>query len=345
MTTFDNQDSASPTILVLHTGGTIGMSQSSDGHRTMTGFGQLLLQSLHNSNTAGMPAFDIIELDALIDSANLQPANWVDIANTLLARWDDYAGFVILHGTDTMAWTASALSFMLKGTDKPVILTGSQIPLIEPRSDALDNVRTAIMLAGEPSLHEVCIYFDRLLMRGNRSRKLRSNTFNAFDSPNCPYLADVGIRVKLYTERWLPASAQDFNVPSFEPEAVAVLPIYPGISAELAAAVLHSPARRGLILESYGVGNIADANAELMAVLADAVKRGIVVVNTSQCPTGAVEQGTYATGAALDRIGVVPVADMTPEATFAKLHFLLGTHDSADEIRALLRQSLCGEMS
>lgn len=333
------------TVLVLHTGGTIGMSQSPGGHRPMDGFGEVLLQALNSGNKSGMPDFEIIELDALIDSANLQPANWVDIANSLLSRWDDYAGFVVLHGTDTMAWTASALSFMLKGTDKPVILTGSQIPLIEPRSDALDNVRTAIMLATEKSLREVCIYFDRLLMRGNRSRKLRSNAFNAFDSPNCPYLATIGIRVKLNTERWLAPSAQDFQVPTFEPDAVAVLPIYPGISAQLAAAVLDSPARRGLILESYGVGNVADANADLMDVLASAVKRGVVVVNTSQCPTGAVEQGTYATGAALDRMGVVPVGDMTPEACFAKLHYLLGIHDSPETIRTLLRRSLCGEMT
>ena len=332
-------------VLVLHTGGTIGMGPSPDGHRTITGFGEVLLQALEGGNTSGMPGFEFVELDALIDSANLQPHNWVDIANALITRWDDYAGCVILHGTDTMAWTASALSFMLKGTDKPVILTGSQIPLIEPRSDGLDNVRTAIMLAAEDSLHEVCIYFDRLLMRGNRSRKLRSNAFNAFDSPNYPYLANIGIRVKLYTERWLAPCDRDFQVPTFEPDAVAVLPIYPGISAQVAAAVLQSPARRGLILESYGVGNIADANAELMEVLSDAVKRGIVVVNTSQCPTGAVEQGTYATGAALNRMGVVPVGDMTPEATFAKLHYLLGTHTSPDELRALLRQSLCGEMS
>ena len=321
------------------------MGPSTDGHRPMAGFGDVLLQTLDTSNKAGMPDFEIIELDALIDSANLQPANWVDIANKLLACWDDYAGFVILHGTDTMAWTASALSFMLKGTDKPVILTGSQIPLIEPRSDALDNVRTAIMLAAEESLREVCIYFDRLLMRGNRCRKLRSNAFNAFDSPNFPYLANAGIRVKLNTERWLPPSAKDFQVPAFVPDAVAVLPIYPGISAGLAAAVLDSSDRRGLILESYGVGNVADANTGLMEVLAAAVKRGIVVVNTSQCPTGAVEQGTYATGAALERMGVVPVGDMTPEATFAKLHFLLGIHVSPDKVRALLRQSLCGEMS
>lgn len=332
-------------VLVLHTGGTIGMGPSPDGHRPMAGFGDVLLQALYTGNKAGMPGFEIIELDALIDSANLQPHNWVDIANTLLACWDDYAGFVILHGTDTMAWTASALSFMLKGTDKPVILTGSQIPLIEPRSDALDNVRTATMLAAEGSLREVCIYFDRLLMRGNRCRKLRSNAFNAFDSPNFPYLANAGIRVKLNTERWLAPSKKDFQVPAFEPDAVAVLPIYPGISAGLAAAVLNSPERRGLILESYGVGNVADANTGLMEVLAAAVKRGIVVVNTSQCPTGTVEQGTYATGAALERMGVVPVGDMTPEATFAKLHFLLGIHESPDKVRALLRQSLCGEMS
>ncbi len=321
------------------------MKPSPDGYLPMAGFVEVLQDALRGGSLAGMPAFEVIELDDLIDSANLQPAHWVTIAQALIARWSDYAGFVVLHGTDTMAWSASALSFMLRGTDKPVILTGAQIPLVEPRSDALNNVRSAIMLAAEASLREVCIYFDRRLMRGNRSRKLRSSGFDAFDSPNCPYLADVGIRVTLHTERWLPPAAKDFKLPAFEPDAVAVLPIYPGISAQTVTAVLDSTARRGLILQSYGVGNVPDANTELMGVLADAVARGIVVVNTTQCPNGGVEQGAYATGAALNRIGVVPAGDMTPEAAFAKLHFLLASGESPEVIRTMFGQSLCGEMS
>lgn len=174
---------------------------------------------------------------------------------------------------------------------------------------------------------------------------MRSTGFDAFGSPNCPYLAEVGIRMTLHTERWLPPAAKDFRLPTFEDDAVAVLPMYPGISAQFVSSVLESPTRRGLILQSYGVGNVPDANTALMAVLADAVARGIVVINTTQCPNGSVEQGAYATGAALNRIGVVPAGDVTPECTFAKLHFLLVTAESPDMIRTMFRRSLCGEMS
>jgi L-asparaginase len=295
--------------------------------------------------SAAMPAFDVVELDELIDSANLQPAHWVAIANALIARWDDYAGFVVLHGTDTMAWTASALSFMLRGLDKPVILTGAQIPLVEPRSDAPDNLSTALTLAASYPIREVCVYFNRRLLRGNRSRKLRSTGFDAFDSPNWPHLADVGIQIMLHRDRLLPATARDFLVPAFDREAVAVLPVWPGMPARVVDALLDGPAVRGLIQRSYGVGNVPDADAALMDALARAVARGVVVLNTTQCVSGAVDQGAYATGAALNRIGVVPGADMTLEAAFAKLHFLIAGGAAPDAIRATLGQSLSGELS
>lgn len=332
-------------VLILHTGGTIGMCASPDGYRPLAGFGAVLERELRAPAAAQLPAFDVVEHGQLIDSANLRPTHWSAIANDLIGRWDDYDGFVVLHGTDTMAWTASALSFMLRGADKPVILTGAQIPLGEPRSDAAQNLHSALMLAAGGAIREVCVYFNHRLLRGNRSRKLKSTAFDAFDSPNWPPLAEVGIAVDIHRERLLSTTARDFKVPTYDPEAVAVLPIYPGISARVVGAMLDSPAVRGLILRSYGVGNAPDADPRLMDTLARAVARGVVVLNTTQCVSGAVEQGAYATGAALNRIGVVPGADLTLEAAFAKLHFLLATEPDVAAVRERLGQNLCGELS
>lgn len=332
-------------VLVLHTGGTIGMEASPDGFRPMPGFGERLAGELPARAGGAVPAFDVVQLDALIDSANLQPEHWATIARALLDRWDDYAGFVVLHGTDTMAWTASALSFMLRGADKPVILTGAQIPLLAPRSDAVANLHTALLLAAEAAVREVCVFFDRQLLRGNRSRKLKSSAFDAFGSPNCPPLGVAGMDLVLHPERFLPARARQFIVPRFDPDAVAVLTIHPGVRARALDALLDSPAVRGLVLRSYGVGNVPDADQALMAGLARAVGRGVVVVNTTQCESGGVAQGAYATGAALNRIGVLSAGDMSLEAAFAKLHFLLATETDVETVKTLFGEPLCGEMS
>lgn len=331
-----------PRVLVLHTGGTIGMCRSPDGYRPMAGFGERLAEMLH---VRTLPAFDFLEIEEPIDSANLQPAHWSRIARELLKRWDDYAGFVVLHGTDTMAWSASALSFMLRGADKPVILTGAQIPLVEPRSDALGNLEAALLLAAGGQVKEVCICFGRHLLRGNRSSKMASMDFDAFGSPNCLPLADIGIDIELHRERLLPAAARAFRVPELGADAVAVITLHPGISARIVQPVLADAAVRGVILCSYGVGNAPDADQQLMAVLKAAVARGVVIVNTTQCVTGRVAQGAYATGATLSRVGVTPGADMTLESAFAKLHFLLATEPDADAVRLRLGQSLCGELS
>lgn len=329
-------------VLVLHTGGTIGMARGPDGYHPMPGFGAVLRRQLEG--VSGLPAFDLVELSQPIDSANLQPGHWKSIASELVTRWDDYRGFVVLHGTDTMAWTASALSFMLRGADRPVILTGAQIPLVEPRSDALTNVQAALALAAGLPVGEVCVFFGRRLLRGNRSTKVSSTALDAFDAPNAAPLAETGIDIALHPERLLPVTPRDFCLPDFDPRAVAVLTIYPGMAARVVDAVLDDPALRGLVLCSYGAGNIPDAEPGLLKALAHAVARGVVVVNRTQCATGPVLQGAYATGAALNRIGVVPAADMTLEAAFAKLHVLLAIHTDPDVVRARFATSLCGEM-
>ena len=332
-------------VLILYAGGTIGMTRADDGFRPTTGFEDVLRRLLREQVAAHLPDFDVVALQEPIDSANLQPSHWSALARALVLRWQAYDGFVVLHGTDTMAYSASALSFMLRGADKPVIFTGAQIPLGEPDSDALGNVLGALMLAGRYPIPEVCLYFSGRLLRGNRSTKLASEAFDAFDSPNYPHLADVGADVALHTEALLAPATRAFLVPRFDAEAVAVLPIYPGISARIVDAIAGSPRVRGLVLRTYGVGNAPDAQLTFMDSLSRAIGRGIVVLNTTQCVRGRVLQGTYATGAALDRIGVLPGGDMTLEAAFAKLHFVLASTADAEVVRRVLAESLCGEVS
>jgi len=329
-------------VLILHTGGTIGMAAAPGGYRPMAGFPARLRQQLGTHSGGRLPEYDIVELPP-IDSADLQPSHWPVIANALLDNWAQHDGFVVLHGTDTMAWSASALSFILRGTDKPVIFTGSQIPLVEPRSDALDNVEAALLFASHQPVREVGLYFGHRLLRGNRSRKLATAQFDAFDSPNCPPLAEVGIDITLHRERIVPASEKRFVVPAFDDGAVAVLTLHPGIQGSAVDALTASPRVRGLLLQTYGVGNAPLGNRELIAALERAAARGIILLNTTQCLIGGVSQETYATGAALARIGVIPAGDMTLEAAFAKLHFLLANETDPDKIREGLRQTWCGE--
>lgn len=332
-------------VLILHTGGTIGMEPSAQGYRPMRGFAGRLSAALQGRAGGTLPDFDVLELDQPIDSANLRPAHWGRIAGTLLARWDAYDGFVVLHGTDTLAWSASALSFMLRGTDKPVIFTGSQIPLVQPRSDALANLEAALLLASRQLVREVGVFFGRQLLRGNRSSKLSSSHFDAFGSPNCLPLADVGIDIRVYPELLLPASERHFVVPEIDNEAVAVLTIHPGVSARMLEALASGERTRGLILHSYGAGNVPDIDRELMAALARTMARGVVVLNVTQCRSGGVVQGAYATSAALSRLGVVAGADLTLEAAFAKLHFLLATEPDPERVRAGLGTPWCGELT
>ncbi len=328
-------------VLVLHTGGTIGMAASPEGFCPMPDFAAQLRRM--PATGTDVPAFDVVELGKPIDSANLCPTHWSAIARTLVECWDAYAGFVVLHGTDTLAWSASALSFMLRGGDKPVILTGAQIPWLAPRSDAPANLQSALCLAVQPALREVAVFFGRQLLRGNRSRKLDSTAFDAFGSPNYPPLATVGIDVRLHADHLLPPGECRFVVPDFDPEAVAVLTLHPGLSARNVEATLANPRTRGLILQSYGVGNVPIANTALLAALTEAIARGVIVLNTTQCLRGRVAQEAYATGSPLTRIGVIAGADLTPEAAFAKLHFLLASERDPDAVKRQLGHALCGE--
>lgn len=330
-------------VLVLYAGGTIGMAPSPEGLRPMDGFADQLHAALAD-DAHRLPHFDVRSLDQPIDSAQLRPGDWSSMATPLMAHWDDYDGFVILHGTDTLAWTASALSFMLKGADKPVILTGAQIPWLQARSDALSNVHAALQFAARPEIRDVAVCFGRTLMRGNRCRKRASSDFDAFDSPNAPVLARIGIDLQVDERALHVPTCRDFRNPAFATDAVALLSVYPGLTGRSVDAFMADPAVRGLVLLSYGVGNLPSADPSLSAALERAADRDQVVLNLTQCWQGRVAQDTYASGAALSRLGVIDGADLTPEAAFAKLHYLLATGHTAAQMRARLRQPLCGEM-
>ncbi|MDV7340248.1 asparaginase [Terasakiella sp. A23] len=332
-----------PRILIVYTGGTIGMRTSDQGYQPVDGFADLLARRLEGRTLTPLPDYDLIEFETLIDSANVHPSDWRKIADTIIEHHEKYDGFVILHGTDTMAYTASALSFMLLGLNKPVIVTGAQIPLIELRNDAFSNVVTSLILAADYDIPEVCLYFNGRIMRGNRTRKLKSTGFDAFDSPNFPWLGTVGINVDLNKNLIHRRKTPDFHTKAFEPNAVSMLQLYPGMDGRMFRGMLDSEDLKALIILSYGVGNPPSTNKSLIDFLSDASDKGIVVVNSSQCIQGAVHQGAYATGDVFNKIGVVPGVDLTLEAAFTKLHFLISRGCRADKIRRELLVPYCGE--
>lgn len=332
-------------ILIIYTGGTIGMRPSDKGYVPIEGFDALLRDKIAQCHHPELPEYDLIEFSPLIDSANLHPDHWHKIIHCIIDHYADYSGFILLHGTDTMAYTASALSFALQGLDKTVILTGSQIPLAELRNDALDNLIGVMQLAQSHAIGEVCVYFNGRLLRGNRACKVKATGLDAFDSPNFPWLGQVGLNITLQQSLFLPQQATNFANPSYQSESVCVLPIYPGMSADVIQHICHNEQIKGLILRSYGVGNLPDSHSALIDNLAKAYERGCAILNISQCLQADIMQGQYACSAVLDSIGVISGGDMTLEAGFAKLHYLIATQPGQAQINALLAQDLAGEIS
>nr|KAJ3422761.1 hypothetical protein HK105_006440 [Polyrhizophydium stewartii] len=288
--------------------------------------------------------YSILEYDPLLDSSNMTMSDWVKIATDIEVNYRLFDAFIVLHGTDTMAYTASALSFMLEDLGKTVIITGSQVPLAEVRNDAVDNLLGALTIAGHFVIPEVGLFFDNRLFRGNRSSKVNAVDFNAFDSPNLRPLVNVGINIDVsWIDIWRPKRIAQFRTFKAMNPSVAALRMFPGITEATVRAFL-SPPIAGVVLETYGAGNAPSNRPELLAALKEACDRGVVIVNCTQCKRGLVSD-IYETGRALTNIGIVPGADMTPECALTKLSYLLAKYPDPAICRRLMRRNMRGELT
>lgn len=336
-------------ILVIYTGGTIGMIQNPET-KALEPFefkdiySHLPMLKLLNAD------IDFQSLLPLIDSSDTNPDFWIRLVKMIGDNYDNYDGFVILHGTDTMAYTASALSFLLENLSKPVILTGSQLPLGVVRTDGRDNIVTAVEIASEsvddePRIQEVCIYFENALYRGNRTYKANAERFNAFASPNYHKMAKVGVSIT-YNDNFIQHKEKQPLIVHTDLDAnIALLKLYPGISTSLVSSVLSMPGLRGVVMETFGAGN-APSSEEFLSLIKSASDNGIVILSVSQCKDGgAVKMGLYGASVGLDKGGVVSGADMTTEAAIAKMMYLFGTGMSSEKVKYWLQHPLRGEMT
>ncbi|MEH6458639.1 asparaginase domain-containing protein [Chitinimonas sp. JJ19] len=332
-------------LFVIYAGGTIGMQSTASGYAPVAGY---LPQELARiaGRTPGFPAYTLKEYAPLIDSSNLQPAHWNTMAADIAANYDSHDGFVIIHGTDTLAYTASALSFMLENLAKPVIVTGAMVPLAEQPNDAEQNLVDAFHWASESKLYEVCVAFNRQLLRGNRARKLWGAEIGAFGSPNYPILGRVQGHHEFNPALCLPKPAAPFKAHQINPDlAIVGLKLYPGHTARMMEHLLQAePALAAVVLESFGAGNAPDADTALLTAFASAARRGTVLLNVTQCISGKVSD-SYAAGTALSRAGLISGQDLTPEAALAKLYFLLSQPRGVLGWEDTLPVNLRGELS
>ena len=332
-------------ICILYTGGTIGMVPTEHGYAPKPGYFSQALSEIPDLSAEGMPEWDIIEFDPLLDSSNINLEQWNQIGQEIRNNYSRYDGFVVLHGTDTMAYTASALSFMLEDLKKPVVLTGSQIPLCMLRSDARDNLVTSMLIAGAGVACEVSLYFGGKLLRGNRATKSSADGLVAFDSPNYPPLAEAGIDIH-YHKGVLrqPDPYRTFKLNEFKPVSIGVIKVFPGIQFSLFESIM-TEALQGIVLETFGTGNIPDYGSDLLPMIRRAFDNGTIVVVCSQCAQGTVRLGAYETSSQLAAAGAVSGSNMTTEAAVAKLYYLFSLGLSRDKIKKLMEQDLRGEMT
>lgn len=320
------------------------MHRGARGYEPRQGYLAELLGRMPELADPSMPDVTLVEWGPLLDSADNRPADWQRMAHEIAGRYDEIDGVVLLHGTDTMAYTSSALAFLLEGLGKPVVVTGSQVPLAEVRSDARENLVASLQLAAREDLHEVCVYFSGQVMRGCRATKVSASGFDAFESPNEAPLGHVGIDIEFTAGGPRPAQPGPLRVPALADVTVASLRLFPGIDGRFLRHVLQEPLQ-GLVLETFGTGNAPSRDRELLAALAEAAERGVVIVNITQCLRGRVNMSGYATGAALQDAGVVGGADMTPEAALTKLIYLLGSGHVPADVRRLMQLDLRGELN
>lgn len=338
-------------ILLIYTGGTIGMKQDPEDQALRPfDFSQILEEVPELRKFA--VRIDSYTFNPLIDSSDVEPALWVDLSRLIRDRYDEYDGFVILHGTDTMAYSASALSFMLDSLTKPVIFTGSQLPIGMPRTDGKENLVSAVEIAsahdalGHAMVPEVSIFFDDKLMRGNRCTKYSAEDFNAFSSPDCPPLAEAGINIR-YNHRIIryPSSWEaPLRVQTRLDTRVSILKVHPGITPQVVRNILCGPETRAVIIETYGSGN-ALSKSWFLEIVQEAAAMDKILVNVTQCKSGTVNMDMYATGKTLKRAGVVSGYDATTEAALGKLFVLMGRFDRNSDVKNALEMDLHGEIS
>lgn len=338
-------------ILIIYTGGTIGMKEDPmDGTLKPFDFSQIM-EEVPELNKYDV-RIDSYTFVPLIDSSDVEPSLWISLAEIIRDRYEDYDGFVILHGTDTMAYSASALSFMLEGLTKPVVFTGSQLPIGVPRTDGKENLISAVEIAaakdyeGHARVPEVCIYFDSRLLRGNRSTKYSAEAFNAFASPNCPPLAEAGIQIRYNTDIIRKPVYWDaqLRVQTRLDTRVSILKVHPGMTPQVMRSVVSDPLTRACIIETYGSGN-ALSKEWFLDIVREASGSGKILLNVTQCKSGTVNMDLYATGATLKHAGVLSGSDITTEAALGKLFSLMGRSDNNSWVKTMLEKNLCGEIT
>ena len=341
---------AEKSVLLLFTGGTISMAEDPETGALRPIDFETLQKMTPELGRLGIYT-EAVPFLPLIDSSDINTEMWERVALTIQDNYDKFDGFVVLHGTDTMSYSASALSFMLENLAKPVIFTGSQLPIGMLRTDAKENLITAVEIAGakdeegKPIVPEVCVFFEDTLFRGNRTMKQNAEQFNAFASFNYPPLAQAGVHIKYFTENiHYPEENLPLLVHTKTDRNVAVLKIFPGITEATVHAFLHIPNLKGVVLETFGAGN-APRREWFFRLLKDATDRGIVIINKTQCIIGSVEMGRYETSLNLAATGVISGYDSTTEALVAKLMYLLGANYDMQKVRDLMSVSLCGEMT
>lgn len=337
-----------PKILLIYTGGTIGMVKDFEtGALKAFDFNELLsrIPELHLLDCQ----IETFSFDVPIDSSNMNISNWQKMAKIIEENYSKFDGFVVLHGSDTMSYSASALSFMLEDLSKPVIFTGSQLPIGDLRTDAKENLITAIQVASlqnnkKPVIQEVCLYFEYKLYRGNRTTKISAEHFNAFTSPNFPELAESGVHLKVNNDIILKQkSSKKLKVHTDFDDNVAILKIFPGINQNVLTAFFAIPNLKGIVLETYGSGN-APTEEWFVQILEKAIKKNIHVINVTQCSGGSVSMGNYETSTQLKNIGVISGKDITTEAAITKLMYLLGQNVSNNVFKTIFETGIRGEM-